>query len=678
MEGSTSMHSRTNARAGVLAVCVLCMPHLRADGPRDNDLATVRQIPPPGIELADDVRAELTTRLGTLAATLAATRTRDPAPPAAALADTLVFWRAVDVALRDREFFDASDIATARAVLAEGERRADLLLSGETRAFGDGTLLALGFVSRIDRTVQPYGLVVPASYRPDGERRHRLDIWLHGRGETLSEMRFLAQRMRSAGDYAPADTFVLHPYGRYSNAFKFAGEVDVFEALDDVKARFRIDDDRIAVRGFSMGGAGCWQLAVHCADRWFAANPGAGFAETPEFLRVFQKETLRPTAWEKSLWQLYDCPGQALNLVHCPTVAYSGELDTQKQAADIMEAALAGEGIDLVHVIGPATRHSIHPDAKLEIERRLASLAERGRERMPRRVRFTTCTLAYPRMHWVALDGLGEHWKPARVEADIEGNDGVVLRTTNVTALTLEMAPGWSPFAVEHPVQVAIDGAELTAPRPRSDRSWTCALHRDGERWALGKLETEGLRKRPGLQGPIDDAFLDSFIIVAPSGTAAHPAVESWTRAELTHAVEHWRRHFRGDARVKLDREIDDADIRDANLILFGDPTSNQLLAKIAPDLPIGWTRDAVTVGEQRFDAAQHALVLIHPNPLDPARYVVINSGFTFREYDYLNNARQAPKLPDWAVIDLSSPPDARSPGKVASADFFDERWKLR
>ena len=57
---------------------------------------------------------------------------------------------------------------------------------------------------------------------------------------------------------------------------------------------------------------------------------------------------------------------------------------------------------------------------------------------------------------------------------------------------------------------------------------------------------------------------------------------------------------------------------------------------------------------------------------------MVLNSGFTFREYDYLNNARQTPKLPDWAVVDTSTKPDARWPGKVVAADFFGERWELR
>jgi hypothetical protein len=69
---------------------------------------------------------------------------------------------------------------------------------------------------------------------------------------------------------------------------------------------------------------------------------------------------------------------------------------------------------------------------------------------------------------------------------------------------------------------------------------------------------------------------------------------------------------------------------------------------------------------------------MIFPNPLNPKRYVVINSGFTFREYDYLNNARQIAKLPDWAVLDLSVPPNSRYAGKVVTAGFFNEQWAFK
>ena len=171
---------------------------------------------------------------------------------------------------------------------------------------------------------------------------------------------------------------MLHPFGRYSNAFKFAGEVDVLEALDHVRKHYRIDDDRVVMRGFSMGGAGCWQMAAHYPGRWAAAAPGAGFSETEQFLKVFQKEKLSPTWYEKKLWQMYDCPVYAGNFFNLPLVAYSGEKDSQKQAADVMAEAYKAEGLELVHLIGPNTGHGYHPTAKAELNRRIDILAEEG------------------------------------------------------------------------------------------------------------------------------------------------------------------------------------------------------------------------------------------------------------------------------------------------------------
>jgi hypothetical protein len=170
---------------------------------------------------------------------------------------------------------------------------------------------------------------------------------------------------------------------------------------------------------------------------------------------------------------------------------------------------------------------------------------------------------------------------------------------------------------------------------------------------------------------------MDSFLMVSPSGPALNDKVGKWTAGEMQHAVEHWRRQFRGDARIKADKEISDADIAAHNLILWGDPSSNAVLAKIADRLPIRWSKDGVQVGEKKFAAGQFVPVLVYPNPLNPRRYVVINSGFTYREYDYLNNARQVPKLPDFAVIDIGVPVSSQAPGGIATANFFTETWQL-
>jgi dienelactone hydrolase len=667
-----------NLRWLLLFAVVALGSAVAADGPGDNLPDKVRPVPPPGIAVPDAVRAELQAGSDTLGRQIEELRTALTGRLLELLPDVQIYHNAVRYALRYNEFYSDKEFVVARTLLRQGTERAAALRDGKAPWTTATGLVVRGYVSRIDGSVQPYGLVVPASYRPDTPHRHRLDSWFHGRDEKLTELKFLDARQRSPGDFTPANAFVLHLYGRYCNANKFAGEIDLFEALAHVRKHYPIDPDRLVVRGFSMGGAACWQFAVHYPGLWAAAAPGAGFSETPDFLKVFQRETIKPTWYEEKLWHLYDCTDYAVNLANCPVVAYSGELDSQKQAADMMAKAMAAEGLSLMHLLRPNTRHAYHPQAKEEINRRIDALAAGGRDPLPRHVRFTTWTLRYNQMAWVTVDGLGQHWERARVEAEILDANTVKLTTQNVTALTFAMPPGLCPLDPARRPKVLLDGRELEAAPVESDRSWTAQFRKADRRWVVVSAGGDGgLRKRHGLQGPIDDAFFGRFVVVRPTGKPLNDKVGAWVAAEMSHAVDHWRRQFRGEARVTDDSTLRDADVAENHLVLWGDPASNHVLAKVLDKLPIRWDGTAVVLGGKRYDAGHHVPVLIYPNPLNPRRYVVLNSGFTFREYDYLNNARQVPKLPDYAVVDVNVPRSSRAPGGIVTAGFFDEEWKL-
>ncbi len=653
-----------------------------ADGAPDNIPETVRPVPPPGKPVAPQDREAIESGLKQLEDKIATLKDLAQSKPLVArlLPDVQIFHKAVHDALAYDEIFNpTNEVVAAKALIATGLARAEQLRESNPSWTHSTGLVVRGYVSKIDGSVQPYGLVVPTSYQASGALKHRLDTWFHGRGETLSELNFLNERLKSPGEFTPPDALVLHLYGRYCNANKFAGEIDLFEALDHVKTHYRVDENRLVIRGFSMGGAACWQFAAHYAGKWAAAAPGAGFSETPDFLKVFQKETLSPTWFEKKLWHMYDCTDYALNFFHCPTVAYSGEVDNQKQAADIMAAAMKTHGIDLVHIIGPGTPHRYHPDSKIEINRRIDAIATLGRDPVPRKVRFQTYTLRYNEMLWVRLDGLDAHWEEARVEADIVDDHRIVAKTKNARALSFIMQPGSCPLDMTQPPTVELDGQTLSAPKPGSDRSWKAHFRKIDNRWvSVLSLDPSGLEKKPGLQGPIDDSFMDSFIMVTPSGPSLHSQAGAWALSEQQRAFKHWRKQFRGEARQVADTGVTPEMIAKHNLVLWGDPSSNQVLRDIANKLPISWTAESIVVGPNKYDASRHALILIYPNPLNPKRYVVLNSGFTFRDYDYLNNARQVSKLPDYAVIDLSTPPNSRFPGKVVDAGFFGERWELK
>jgi hypothetical protein len=664
----------------LLCLSVFATP-LYADGPGDNLPDKVRPVPPPGIAIADADRARLQAGVEALGKDIEQLRQDLKDRPALLelLPDVQIFHNAVRYALTYNEFYSPKEPAIAGKLLAQGRERAHQLRNGQAPWTTATGLVVRGYQSKIDGSVQPYGLVVPPTYQANSPYEHRLDIWCHGRNEKLTELAFLNERQSSPGQFTPKNAFVLHLYGRYCNANKFAGEIDCLEALAHVRKHYPIDEDRIVIRGFSMGGAACWQFAVHYAGLWAAAAPGAGFSETADFLKVFQQETVQPTWYEQKLWHWYDCTDYALNLFNCPVIAYSGANDRQKQAADKMADAMKKEGLTLLHLIGPRTGHSYEPKTKEELDRRIDSIVKHGRDVMPLHVLFTTWTLRYHKMRWVQIDGLEKHWSRAEVDAVL--NDGVSIQTRNVTALTLHFEPGSCPLeALEKPsVRIDDDEEEIKGVPPvLSDRSWTVHFRKKDNTWeVVDKVDDGRLRKRPGLQGPIDDAFLDSFLMVRPTGQPFNAKVGAWAAAEMKHAVEHWRKQFRGEARIKDDCAVTDADMAAHNLVLWGDPASNQILAKIADKLPIGWDRRQVRLGKETFAAENHVPLLIYPNPLNPKRYVVLNSGFTFREYDYLNNARQTPKLPDFAVIDVNTPPSSRLPGKVVKAGFFDEEWKL-
>jgi dienelactone hydrolase len=581
--------------------------------------------------------------------------------------DAEVFHVSVGRTLEDEIFYHQREFDQAEKQLAEGRKRLALLQKYQTPWNTQTGLVIRAYRSKIDGSLQPYGLWLPPTYARDGRHR-RLDVWFHGRSDKLSEVAFLGRRMSRPEQFAPADTIVLSPYGRFCNAMKFAGEVDTWEALEHVKQFYDIDDNRISVRGFSMGGAASWHFGAHHASSWVSVNPGAGFVET----KIYQKlvPELNEIPWyQQKLWRLCDALDYAVNLENTSLIAYSGELDKQKEAADLMAAALSKEGIKMTHIIGPKVAHKYEPKARETVAKLVDSAAMRGRSLSPAKIRFTTATLKYNRMHWVTVDGLERHWDFARVEAEL--GSGVITATMkNVTGIT------FAPKDIRGALQkVILDGQELPAPRAYHLGGWSVSYVKEAGKWRQGT--PSGLRKRHDLQGPIDDAFMDGFLFVKPTGSGWNPQTDQWVAGELADAKFQWRRQMRGNALVKSSADVTAADIADRNLILWGDPASNPLIERIVSQLPVKWTKRKVILAGKSFDSTGTVPVMIYPNPLNPDRYVVLNSGQTFMQFGAMSNSRQTPKLPDWALLDTSVRVQDRVRKKgVRAAGFFDEQWQ--
>ena len=154
------------------------------------------------------------------------------------------------------------------------------------------------------------------------------------------------------------------------------------------------------------------------------------------------------------------------------------------------------------------------------------------------------------------------------------------------------------------------------------------------------------------------------------------PRFARWVDFELNHFRSRWKGLMRGLFLEKSTSDLNSEDIREANLILWGDPKSNAMIAEIEAKLPVEWNEEGFSFRGSQFHSDEAVPVFIFPNPLNPDRYVVLNSGLTFRENHDRTNSQQNPKLPDWAILGFDQIPNGEAAGRIIEAGFFDESWR--
>jgi hypothetical protein len=418
-----------------------------------------------------------------------------------------------------------------------------------------------------------------------------------------------------------------------------------------------------------MGGAGTWHVGAQYIDRFAAIAPGAGFVETAEYAKVDAAGKVPPTPWERKLFSLYDVPGYVLNLSNRPVYLYCGDEDPARWQGLKMVAAAKARGFEIPELVGPKTGHKYHPETKKQLDALMDAAVEKGRPKAPAKVRLSTPTLKYNKVDWVTVEALQEHWVISEVEATKVGPAKIEVKTKGVAEFTLNLPAAW---AGEGEPAITVDGAAFKG---------VTRFVKIGGKWVdprTRNLVEPAIRKKHDLQGPVDDAFMDAFVFVRPTGKSSRTLVDGWAKSEMELAIRKWKVNFRGEVTVIDDTAVTDELMKAKHIVLWGDAESNKVIARLADRLPVKWAEGKVSIGPVSREASTHAPILIYPNPQAPDRYIVLNSGYTFRQGSDVTNALQTPKLPDFALIDVTVPPSAQWPGKVTDAGFFDEGWGVR
>jgi dienelactone hydrolase len=594
--------------------------------------------------------------------------------------DVEIYLKAAENIVRFEEWYSENSGNWALQTLDQGLERAKQAEGGQAVWWDSpGRWVVGAYPSRIDGSIQPFAVLLPYDYGKDPKKKWRLDIVLHGRDAALTEAKFISSHGTTT-KAAPKDLdyIQLEVYGRGNNAYRWAGERDVDEAVEWFStrgakpARDSINFEKVVLRGFSMGGAGTWHIGLHHPFAFAVIGPGAGFTSTHGYVGNLPK--VLPDYQEKCL-RIYDAFNYADNAFNVPIVAYSGANDPQKAAADNIENALKGfkEPLRFTHLVAPGLEHQMPKEWQDKAEAEYKKYLDKGRK-FPEHVRFVTYTTHYNDFGHGFIESLEHHYEKAVVNSHWN-KDGLTISTENIRILRLFSADE------EHslPKTITIDGQSVeTVERvlfyEKRDGKWAAAntaLWRD-------KLQKLGSSDEHHLQGPIDDAFTTKFKIVPSSGNGWYPSLTKYMTGAHERFAYEWDKYFRGKLRSYTVEEIQREKPLIDNLVLFGDPESNPLIAEVLPKLPITWTKEKLIVNGVEYDSKTHIPVMIYPNPLRPYHYVVLNSGHTFHEADFKGtNALLYPRLGDWAVLKPTPTEKDPAPCEVVAAGLFDENWQF-
>lgn len=604
---------------------------------------------------------------------LATARKRTPPPPAASLS-------AVAYHLHD-----------LRRLLVSGDRDAAYLARRLRTVARWATRLSKGkdpfprlrgrivkaYRSTLNGSLQPYSLYVPGGYN----RRRAWPLYVMLHGMNCSHRKGLHQMLgtwmtEEASPRMPWARFVrrpppavLHPRAlvlspeAFGNSFyRHEGEVAVRRAIAEVVRHYRVDPRRVILVGHSMGGTGVLDLGLRAPHRFAGMVSLAGYPSRWIHGDV-RRGPLR--SWEKHQAERYSPQRWASNGRHLPLIAVHGSKDGPYKSKGLVRAYQRHRQKATLKLFEYG--HSIWRKY-LDRGQVYSDTAAWRTPLRPRRVTFATTRLRWNRAYWLRLDSRPRPGAWSRVEARLR-RSGLRVKTRNLDQLTLLLDQ--APVGRRQRLKVQIDATQLTV---RSQG--TVTLHRQGGAWKPGGLpRARGLRKHPGLEGPLEDLHHGPVLVVYGTRNGRQRA-----------ALERVARRLTGNGGasirypVKPDTAVTAADRRRYHLLLVGGPAVNRETARYAKRLPIRVTPRGITLGRCRFTGPELGVKLIYPNPDAPGRYLLVIAGTTA-----LGVLRQhlVPRyLPDFVVYDASVERTGSArilgPGRrYLAAGTFDRRWRL-
>ncbi len=233
-------------------------------------------------------------------------------------------------------------------------------------------------------------------------------------------------------------------------------------ALAEAKRRFNVDEDRVFLAGYSMGGFGSWNVGLRHWDRFAAIAPMAGGISPAEGLGGKNEALRRILENARNLPIFFAHPERDRTV---PPIF-------DRWTAERLEAL----GTEHLYWEIPGAGHIPRGDNARELFTRMTEyVKDRRRCELPRVIRHTALAAAHGFAGWIRADRTTGD--TCTIEAEFPKDPAtrpIAVRTTGACALSIFVPEGWADSKVRLRVEMngqAVDATEAPALEALCD-SW--------------------------------------------------------------------------------------------------------------------------------------------------------------------------------------------------------------
>jgi len=353
--------------------------------------------------------------------------------------------------------------------------------------------------------------------------------------------------------------------------------------MDVLNDKLNIDEDRIYLFGICANGIGAMALGLNHPDEW---------AECVSILGSSYRHL-------------------ACNALNLPVIFVQGG---HSQGFRISSYNFAVQSF--LYAECENFKHSDGREGEEGLINELRGSAEPNAVRVkhPERVRYRIDSAGNPRAYWVEIIGRENENFAGTMDALVEGQK-IIVKTSNINGYVLDLVQ--APLDSNKAVEIIEDGESVWFSSGRYFR-----------RDPVG-YESAAYVKKRGLGGPVGDVFREPYVVVC--GNSGDDRSIRETSAKIGESLSKGAPCYR-------DSEVPSELAESHNMVLVGTPESNLWLSKICVGLP-------VEIGEKQIIADGKAyggdvgVIAIHPNPVNPHRYVLVLSGCSAEAIEMLGAA---------------------------------------